>query len=137
MSANVADAQVGLAFSQKLNIHTIPSEVVQRFALKNGLQHHQADSLFVQLETFLGSASNTDLEPTQEIDEAWHEFILHTELYEEYCFSKFGRFIHHIPQTPLDKNCQRKCTHPPCGTGGRLGRDKIVKSMPSVICSVY
>ena len=31
------------------------------------------------------------------IDEMWHNFILFTKLYHEYCFSKFGFFIHHNP----------------------------------------
>jgi hypothetical protein len=31
------------------------------------------------------------------IDEMWHNFILFTKLYHEYCLSKFGFFIHHNP----------------------------------------
>lgn len=31
------------------------------------------------------------------IDEMWHNFILFTKLYQEYCLSKFELYIHHNP----------------------------------------
>jgi hypothetical protein len=98
-------------------MHAIPSEVVQRFALKNDLPRQQADNLFTELEAFLGKASDQFLSPTKEIDDAWHEFILHTQLYGEYCVSRFGEFIHHVPKmsscdgfgSRASANCS-KCT---------------------------
>jgi hypothetical protein len=83
---------------------TIPPEVIQRFAVKNGLPNHKASELFSELEAFLGQATNLCMTPTKEIDDAWHEFILHTKLYAEYCFEKFGRFIHHVPDMPVAEN---------------------------------
>lgn len=35
--------------------------------------------------------------PTEEVDEVWHEFILHTEPYREFCKRNFGAFIDHRP----------------------------------------
>jgi hypothetical protein len=35
--------------------------------------------------------------PSQVVDVAWHEFILSTRAYEEFCQKAFGRFLHHIP----------------------------------------
>ena len=37
------------------------------------------------------------LTPSKSVDLAWHEFILFTRLYQEFCKLKFGRFIHHTP----------------------------------------
>ena len=34
-----------------------------------------------------------------EIDEVWHNFILFTHEYSEFCLSTVGQFIHHIPET--------------------------------------
>jgi hypothetical protein len=31
------------------------------------------------------------------VDEAWHQFVLFTHEYTEFCHSFFGRYIHHIP----------------------------------------
>jgi len=35
--------------------------------------------------------------PSQVVDLAWHEFILFTRKYQEFCRSSFGRFLHHTP----------------------------------------
>ncbi|MCD8524058.1 MAG: hypothetical protein LRY66_11760 [Saccharospirillaceae bacterium] len=35
--------------------------------------------------------------PSQVVDLAWHEFILFTRKYQEFCRSAFGRFLHHTP----------------------------------------
>ncbi len=46
--------------------------------------------------------------PSVAVDEAWHEFILMTRRYEEFCTRAFGRYLHHAPagQTnePEDKS---------------------------------
>ena len=35
--------------------------------------------------------------PSQVVDVAWHEFILFTKKYEEFCGNAFNRFLHHTP----------------------------------------
>lgn len=35
--------------------------------------------------------------PSQVVDVAWHEFILFTRLYQNFCTRCFGRFLHHTP----------------------------------------
>ena len=35
--------------------------------------------------------------PSQAVDDAWHEFILFTRQYEQFCQRAFGRFLHHTP----------------------------------------
>lgn len=35
--------------------------------------------------------------PSQVADELWHEFILYTKNYDEFCRQAFGRFLHHTP----------------------------------------
>ena len=39
--------------------------------------------------------------PSRAVDAAWHEFILDTERYAEFCSRAFGRFAHHRPAEPL------------------------------------
>jgi hypothetical protein len=43
------------------------------------------------------SLSGERLTPSRIVDDAWHEFILCTRLYADYCQAQFGRFIHHHP----------------------------------------
>ena len=40
--------------------------------------------------------------PTREIDEFWHNHILHTQNYFTDCFSIFGFYLHHVPSSPED-----------------------------------
>lgn len=35
--------------------------------------------------------------PSRIVDDFWHEFILHTAVYQEFCQKALGRFIHHTP----------------------------------------
>jgi hypothetical protein len=35
--------------------------------------------------------------PSQVVDDLWHEFILYTRHYEQFCGRAFGRFLHHTP----------------------------------------
>lgn len=37
------------------------------------------------------------LSPSLMVDLAWHEFVLCTKYYADFCQSQFGRFIHHTP----------------------------------------
>ncbi len=42
------------------------------------------------------------LVPTREIDECWHNHILHTKQYIIDCMHIFGRYLHHTPASPRD-----------------------------------
>lgn len=35
--------------------------------------------------------------PSKAVDTAWHEFILFTRLYQDFCQKALGRFLHHTP----------------------------------------
>jgi hypothetical protein len=35
--------------------------------------------------------------PSQAVDEAWHEFILMTRSYHDFCNAVLGRYLHHVP----------------------------------------
>jgi hypothetical protein len=40
--------------------------------------------------------------PSQVVDDLWHEFILYTRNYQEFCKQAFGGFFHHTPAAVLD-----------------------------------
>jgi len=37
------------------------------------------------------------------IDEMWHNFILHTRIYQKFCHEKLNLFVHHEPTPPAEK----------------------------------
>lgn len=40
--------------------------------------------------------------PSQVVDVAWHEFILFTQEYQQFCQKSQGRFLHHMPTEAMD-----------------------------------
>jgi hypothetical protein len=47
------------------------------------------------------------LTPSAKVDEVWHELILFTRLYHDFCMKYFGNFIHHQPDENQKLNNQR------------------------------
>jgi hypothetical protein len=92
------DDETVIAVHQELNI---PEEVVRRYAYKRNLALDNSRERFLLLQTFLDTAAHRKLEPAKEIDDAWHEFILHTSLYRGYCEMRYGRIVEHVPTSPL------------------------------------
>jgi len=39
--------------------------------------------------------------PSQVVDDLWHEFILYTRNYDDFCRQAFGSFLHHTPAVAL------------------------------------
>jgi hypothetical protein len=58
--------------------------------------------------------------PSQVTDDLWHEFILYTRHYEDFCRRAFGRFMHHTPAVVLGKEQQ-----------GNVGLRRTSRSTPS------
>lgn len=45
--------------------------------------------------------------PSRAVDAMWHEFILHTAAYKEWCATALGFFLHHTPAEALGNNPKR------------------------------
>lgn len=50
---------------------------------------------------------NVVVTPSERVDAVWHQFILWTKLYSEYCQTLYGRFLHHTPDDDGAKNQQQ------------------------------
>jgi hypothetical protein len=74
-------------------------EVVARLQQKLDLSDEAASQLFIDTRKFLYLCGtyNGRWVPSRDIDAGWHEFILFTREYNDFCFKHFGRFIHHSP----------------------------------------
>ena len=97
----------------------IPEEVIRRFAYKKKASIRETKALFAELSAFLDYAYEKVGTPTPEIDDAWHEFILHTKEYVRYCEGRFGRLIHHIPTSPIscESDSEENDDEGGCSTG--------------------
>lgn len=45
--------------------------------------------------------------PSKVVDAAWHEFILHTQAYQQWCRYAFGGLLHHTPAEVLGRSAKR------------------------------
>jgi hypothetical protein len=75
------------------------SRLLTRLHEKVGMDEINARERFEDTKRFLYlcAISEEPLAPTEQIDEVWHNFILYTRDYVDFCDTHFGFFLHHIP----------------------------------------
>jgi hypothetical protein len=64
-------------------------------------EHDELTQSLTELVRFLYlcSVSKTTLTPSKLIDAVWHEFILFTKSYSQFCSARLDGFIHHQPSS--------------------------------------
>ncbi len=75
-------------------INAAESELVLRGLRQFFMAHARSGRMFVAM-------------PSKAVDTAWHEFILHTRGYAQWCDAAFGKLLHHTPAEVLGKSPQR------------------------------
>ena len=77
----------------------------ERMVVKIGWTPEFTDELFDEMKKFLYLCATNDgaMAPPEDIDEIWHNFILFTGDYADYCKSKVGFFLHHQPLTQAQR----------------------------------
>lgn len=62
------------------------------------------DELLLEMLKYLHlvSIAKQPLSPSHVVDLIWHEFILFTRYYNDFCFHNYSRFIHHTPSANED-----------------------------------
>lgn len=75
------------------SLHTKDMQLVARALRQFFLAHLTSGRKYVSM-------------PSQVADELWHEFILYTRHYDDFCKRAFGRFMHHTPAVVLGKERQ-------------------------------
>ncbi len=74
--------------------------LIERLVEKKGMSLTEATALYEDTLRFLYLCGTTPraLAPSERIDLAWHEFLLFTREYQNFCRRMFGFFIHHNPR---------------------------------------
>ncbi|MDH5681002.1 MAG: hypothetical protein OEZ36_05425 [Spirochaetota bacterium] len=96
-----------------------------RLSEKCGITHDLAPDWMREVIRFLHliAYSGERLTPSVDVDNVWHEFILCTRTYMDFCESQFGRFVHHYPGGTEDEN-QRQFKRTLELYKGQFGRPK-------------
>lgn len=96
---------------EEVTAYTFPS-LVKRMEKELGLKHEDAEMLFVDLIRFLYLCAlwkgKKAFYPPPMIDQAWHEFVVHTMDYYKFCQVNFGFFLHHVPFTDDNLDLQAR-----------------------------
>ena len=77
--------------------------LTQRLQRKLKISEAESLQLFHDTKLFLficGVNTDRGYVPPKAIDNGWHEFLLYTEDYANFCDRYFGRFLHHRPYQP-------------------------------------
>jgi hypothetical protein len=70
-------------------------------AKEYGQERSMAERIMDEALAFLDVMGQTGegMSPSQVVDPGWHTFMLHTEEYAAWCSERYGRFIHHAPNS--------------------------------------
>lgn len=95
--------------------YQFPSSIKSKIKLKfPHLNQQQIESAFDNLRIFFQivrlANGNTVAMPSRLVDEIWHEFIINTQCYQEFCDGAFGRYLNHRPDSDneLSNSSSRK-----------------------------
>ena len=71
----------------------------QKVAASCSLERRDVPAMVLEVVRFLclAAGSARTLTPSRAVDDAWHEFILCTRSYGEFCARHFGCMVHHHP----------------------------------------
>jgi len=102
--------QVRYEYIESYDFHTgIHKKLAQKHPQ---LTEEQLNLVFTGLKHFFQICCEENRQmvvmPSQVVDDAWHEFILFTESYGQFCDHAFGRFLHHTPAEAMDSPSQAK-----------------------------
>lgn len=69
------------------------------------LNEKAVEAVFAALKDFFICCTDSKWHsmPSKVVDDAWHEFILHTREYHGFCEEAFGKFLHHTPAETFEK----------------------------------
>lgn len=91
---------------KKFNPRKLAESVLQtnpvlsdRIAASCGIKSDEVTDILSEVVKYLNLTAYYEqrLTPSLMVDYAWHEFILCTKAYSEFCQDHFGKYIHHHP----------------------------------------
>src|SRR6185436_8464701 len=100
------DKSLRLKRAEFIRTYQWPPGLLDKLGARHpGLTPSDVDSVARALRQFFGahllSGRKFVAMPSQAVDDLWHEFILYTRDYEQFCKRAFGHFMHHTPAVAM------------------------------------
>ncbi|MCB1536927.1 MAG: hypothetical protein KDJ44_20010 [Rhodoblastus sp.] len=91
-----------------------PPGLLDKLQAKRGFRRKEsalvAEGLRQFFLAYLNSGKRYVAMPSQVADDLWHEFILYTRSYDQFCAQAFGGFLHHTPALALSPAARQSNT---------------------------
>lgn len=85
------------------------SPIILQTKLTYKWPNEYANNVSFEYDRFMKLRSiNENLSPSDDIDKFWHQHILNTKHYNNYCLVKFNKFVHHDPIDSVDQYARQK-----------------------------
>jgi hypothetical protein len=96
---------------QFINNYQFSDALLNKFSKKYPSFNNKQKQLVIQgLKDYFylcnQSPKQTVSMPSQVVDDLWHEFILFTKDYQDFCHQAFNKFLHHIPTEAMTNQKQ-------------------------------
>lgn len=81
--------------------YKVPQFLSERISIINNYPIDFCDGLIREAKRFLylSIISGEFISPSNRVDLAWHEMLMYTEFYREFC-NFLGKYIDHVPEPP-------------------------------------
>ena len=92
--------------SENSNVTSLANSIFQEYPIildkitvATGKPENESKEIFEEVLKYLIVCGKSEgpISPSRFVDLAWHEFILHTKAYSEFCENHLAKFVHHIP----------------------------------------
>jgi hypothetical protein len=94
---------------QDVDNYSVPKFLSDRVAIVNNFPVDFCEGLIREAKRFLylSVVSGEYISPSNRVDLAWHEMLMYTEFYKDFC-NFLGKFIHHVPNPPDSESGQKE-----------------------------
>jgi len=125
--------------SDQAYINYSNENVLFRFSNRYRIPEEEIRDLFQETKKFIAICTEPNIYVNDDlliIDEMWHNFILFTPAYAEFCQQFFQRFIHHIPmgKHEREKFIELKDKDPEKAKNNYLQREELLMSTVYELC---
>ncbi|PSP79158.1 hypothetical protein BRC81_06740 [Halobacteriales archaeon QS_1_68_20] len=80
------------------HLEPVTERLRERHGVENAGELENKFRRFIKAELQMRKESKDEsLSPSPELDEYWHQFILDTPRYHEFCDEILGGYLHHVP----------------------------------------
>lgn len=107
-------------------------DVLSRFTDLFAVTDEAAEDIFTEMKKFLFISRMPGVFIPDElliVDEMWHNFILFTKEYQDFCSFYFGQYLHHTPATKAAKTLHQQELAADAATARKVFHEKLALFM--------